>query len=92
MGNISRRSLLRTGGALVVSLGAPLATPIVASAQTKPEAGPPPDQLDTWLAVHSDGSVTAFFGKMDPGQGVDVAIRQIVAEELDITVERVATL
>ena len=27
---------------------------------------------------------------MDPGQGVDVAIRQIVAEELDIAVERVA--
>ena len=27
---------------------------------------------------------------MDPGQGVDVAIRQIVAEELDVSVERVA--
>jgi CO/xanthine dehydrogenase Mo-binding subunit len=46
--------------------------------------------LDTWLAIQHDGSVTAFFGKMDPGQGVDVAIRQIVAEELDIAVERVA--
>jgi len=90
MGNISRRSLLRTGGALVVSFGAPLASPIAASAQTQPKAGPPPDQLDTWLAIQHDGSVTAFFGKMDPGQGVDVAIRQIVAEELDIAVERVA--
>ena len=26
----------------------------------------------------------AFYGKMDPGQGVDVAIGQIVADELDL--------
>jgi CO/xanthine dehydrogenase Mo-binding subunit len=86
MGNISRRSLLRTGGALVISLGAPAP----AFAQGKPIAGPLPDQLDSWLAVQQDGGVTVFFGKMDPGQGVDVAIRQIVAEELDVAVERVS--
>ena len=28
--------------------------------------------------------MVAFYGKMDPGQGVDVAIGQIVAEELDL--------
>jgi len=86
MGNISRRLLLRSGGVLVVSL----AVPLPLSAQGKPTAGPLPDQLDSWLAIQQDGSVTAFFGKMDPGQGVDVAIRQIVAEELDVAVERVA--
>jgi nicotinate dehydrogenase subunit B len=95
MGNISRRSLLRAGGALVVSFGGPMAGPGGASAQGasalgKPATGPLPDQLDSWLAIQQDGSVTAFFGKMDPGQGVDVAIRQIVAEELDVAVERVA--
>ena len=90
MGNISRRSLLRTGGALVVSFGGPIAAPRTASAQGLPESGPPPGQLDSWLAIKNDGSVTVFFGKMDPGQGVDVAIRQIVAEELDVAVERVA--
>src|SRR5580704_15770764 len=81
---------MRAGGALVVSFAGPVAAPLTASAQGLPEAGPPPDQLDTWLAVQRDGSVTAFFCKMDPGQGVDVAIRQIVAEELDVAVERVA--
>ncbi len=104
MGNISRRSLLRAGGALVISFGSPFADPWPASAQgtsvlrtsvsgtsatVRPGAGPPPDQLDSWLAIRQDGSVTAFFGKMDPGQGVDVAIRQIVAEELDVPVDRV---
>jgi nicotinate dehydrogenase subunit B len=90
MGNISRRALLRAGGALVVSFASPVAVPPGASAQGLPEAGPPPDQLDSWLAIQHDGGVVVFFGKMDPGQGVDVAIRQIVAEELDVAVERVA--
>ncbi len=91
MGNFSRRLLLRSGGALVVSITVPL--PVSAQgrpAQGKPAVGPLPDQLDSWLAIQQDGGVTVFFGKMDPGQGVDVAIRQIVAEELDVAVERVA--
>ena len=36
-----------------------------------------------------DGSVTAFFGKTEMGQGVDVAIAQIVAEELDVAFDKV---
>ncbi len=39
--------------------------------------------------VLPDGSVTAFFGKTEMGQGVDVAIAQIVAEELDVAFEKV---
>jgi CO/xanthine dehydrogenase Mo-binding subunit len=86
MGNISRRSLLVSAGALVVAFGSPPAV----SAPGEPAAEPLPDRLDSWLAVQPDGTVTVFFGKMDPGQGVDVAIRQIVAEELDVRVDRVA--
>ena len=48
-----------------------------------------PTDLDTWLTLSSDGRVTAFFGKMDMGQGVDTAIAQVVAEELDVDVARV---
>ncbi len=46
-----------------------------------------PAQLDTWLAIAADGEVTCYWGKMDMGQGVDTAIAQIVAEELDIDVD-----
>lgn len=48
-----------------------------------------PALLDTWLAFDTNGLVTAFFGKMDMGQGVDTAIAQVVAEELDLDVGRV---
>jgi CO/xanthine dehydrogenase Mo-binding subunit len=92
---LSRRRLLGAGGALVVSVFAPgLAAPAMAAPDaTLPGAAtrPPrtPDQLDTWLAVQQNGTVLAFFGKMDPGQGVGVAIGQIVAEELDVPFDRV---
>ena len=36
-----------------------------------------------------DGRVQAFFGKMDMGQGLDIAVAQIVAEELDVGFDRV---
>ena len=35
------------------------------------------------------GKFSRIFGKMDPGQGVDVAIGQIVADELDVPYDRV---
>jgi nicotinate dehydrogenase subunit B len=43
-----------------------------------------PDRLDSWLTLHDNGQVTAYFGMMDAGMGVDTAMAQIVAEELGI--------
>jgi nicotinate dehydrogenase subunit B len=34
--------------------------------------------------VNADGTIAAYFGKMDMGQGLFVAVGQIVAEELDV--------
>ncbi len=45
--------------------------------------------LDDWLAVNPDGTVTAFSGKVELGTGVRTALAQIVAEELDLPLERV---
>src|SRR5881396_1153388 len=88
----TRRDLLRAGGALVISVMMPGAVQTVLGQPTGAGGGRPsltPDELDSWIAVLPDGSVTAFFGKMDMGQGVDVAIGQIVADELDVAFDRV---
>lgn len=45
--------------------------------------------LDRWLRVNADGTVTVFPGKVEIGQGILTALRQIVAEELDVSIERV---
>ena len=47
------------------------------------------DWLDDWIAMEPDGNVTAFSGKVELGTGVRTALAQIVAEELDVPVERV---
>ncbi len=84
----TRRSVLLGGGALVVSIGAAVSLDTVLSLQQAFAQGakPPltPDQLSSYIAVNADGSVSAFFGKMDMGHGLHVAIAQIVAEELDV--------
>src|SRR6516165_1368906 len=84
----SRRALLKSGGALVVSIGAPMPLKLARAAEEARLIGakPPltPDQLSSYIAVNADGMISTFTGKMDMGQGLSVALRQIVAEELDI--------
>jgi CO/xanthine dehydrogenase Mo-binding subunit len=86
--NFSRRALLKTGGALVVSVGMPIGLDTVLGLRSALAQGakPPlmPDQLSSFIAVNADGTVAAYFGKMDMGHGLTVAISQIVAEELDV--------
>lgn len=87
---LNRRQALLAGGALVVSLAA-----AAAEADSGLSAGtarrPPlaPTELDSWLAVLSDSSVVAYFGKVDVGLAIQVAIAQIVAEELDVACDQV---
>jgi len=47
------------------------------------------DVLDAWLRIEPDGTITAFSGKVELGTGVRTALTQIVAEELDVPLERV---
>ena len=82
---LSRRALLQAAGALIVS-AAPLGQAVAAPAG-KPALHP--TELDSWIAIGKDGQITAYFGKIDMGQGVDVAIAQIVGEELDLPAEKV---
>src|SRR3989441_6056197 len=91
---LSRREFLKAG-ALVISFimpGTVGGTLGRASATTDGKPPLTPDELDSWIAVLPDGRVTAFFGKMDMGQGVDVAIAQIVADELDVAFDRVVVV
>jgi CO/xanthine dehydrogenase Mo-binding subunit len=93
--NFSRRSFLKTGGALVVSIGMPVTVETLYSMNsafaqataTKPPLVP--NQLSSYVAIKANGAVEAFFGKMDMGQGLYVSIGQIVAEELDVPFDRV---
>ena len=84
---ISRRDALLGSGALVVgfSLAGPLADAL-AQGPSKPLAL---TEVDSFLAIDKAGKVTVYSGKVDLGTGVSTALRQIVAEELDVPIARV---
>jgi len=46
-------------------------------------------RLDRWLKINRDGTITVFPGKVEIGQGILTALAQIVAEELDVSLERI---
>ena len=79
----SRRDFLRTSGVLIVGFSSAIENQGKAQVLGGPAAGSPPlSQLDSWLAIAADGSVTAYSGKEELGQGISVAQMQLVAEEL----------
>jgi nicotinate dehydrogenase subunit B len=49
-------------------------------------------KLDSWIRINADGTATVFSGKVELGQGILTALRQIAAEELDLPLARVAMI
>ena len=80
--NLSRRGILKmAAGALIVpfAFGQPGGDP------SKPLD---PSEVDSFLVIHADGSVTIYTSKVDVGTGLATAFRQTAAEELGIPIER----
>jgi len=85
----TRREVLKTGGQLLVSFTlAERACAALAqsSARKKTVAS---DEVDGFLSIDADGQVTIYTGKVDLGTGLPTALTQIVAEELDLPLDRV---
>jgi len=88
---LDRRRVLAGGGALVVSFslsGAFAQDQAPAAAAPKPPGSlATSPYLDSWIRIDADGSITAFTGKAELGQGFKTAFQQIAAEELDVPFE-----
>jgi nicotinate dehydrogenase subunit B len=82
----TRREFLIGTGALVVSFSLAPAALAQMAGKIKPVAL---DEVDSFLAVHRDGTVTMYTGKVDLGTGIRVALPQMVAEELDLALDKV---
>jgi CO/xanthine dehydrogenase Mo-binding subunit len=85
--NIDRRSLLKAGGALVVTFSIVRADGQEAAPAATPEKLP--GSLDddrflaSWIRIDAQGKITVFTGKAELGQGIRTALLQLAAEELD---------
>jgi nicotinate dehydrogenase subunit B len=93
----SRRDFIKGTGALIVTFSMGGALEPLAAQQTRAGAfgepaapdAPPPNEVDSWVAIGADGSVTAYTGKEELGQGMSTAQTQLVAEELCVPFDRV---
>src|SRR5690348_17292738 len=85
-----RRDFLKGTGALVVSFSFSGTLPkALAQAASSAADTEEPTSLDSWLAVAQDGTVTVYTSKVELGTGVETALAQIVAEELDLPLDKV---
>ena len=95
---VSRRDFLRAGGVVVVKVFASGAVfPNWAGAQDSGAAADlgkslDPNVVDSFLAIHADGSVTLYTSRVDVGTGLRIAMSQMAAEELGVPVERVTVV
>ena len=85
----SRREFLKGTGALIVGLSSNSEAFAQVGRFGTHRSHVDPDKLDSWIAVNSDGTVTAFTGKCDLGQGIFTAQTQLIAEELCVPLHAV---
>jgi nicotinate dehydrogenase subunit B len=82
----SRRDVLKSAGALVVSFSFAGAISETLAQGTKPLTL---TEVDSFLAIDAGGEVTLYSGKVDLGTGVATALPQIVADELYVPLNRI---
>lgn len=86
---LDRRTLLKGGGALILSFSL---QPAFAQDATQPAPEKPklPGSLnearflDSWIRIDAQGRITVFTGKAELGQGIRTALLQVAAEELEV--------
>ncbi len=87
----SRRDFLKTAGLMMIGFGAGAVTSGTADAQNplNPTGNIDATQVDSWLAIAADGSITVFAGKAELGTGIRTLQAQIAAEELSVPLDRI---
>jgi isoquinoline 1-oxidoreductase beta subunit len=85
----SRRAFIRAGlsaaGGLAIAAFAPefAGATMIAGEPWSPETGKAPDEVNAFVVIDSDESITLRVAKSDMGQGVLTSMAMIIAEELE---------
>ena len=91
--DLTRRQFLKGASALIVSFNLlPSLPSVFAQSNLLPNGDLDPAQLDSWLAIAQDGTVTLFTSKVDLGTGILTALAQIAAEELDVSWKQIKVI
>lgn len=78
-----RARFLETSGSLIVYFS------LAKVADAQPASRPANPDVDSWIAIDARGNVAVSWGKVELGTGVDTAILQLAADQLDVPLDRV---
>jgi CO/xanthine dehydrogenase Mo-binding subunit len=90
----TRRSFIKGAGSIVVYFNVMSAGSVAqaAAGAELPQSLASNPRLDTWLRIGADGVIALSPGKCELGQGVQTALAQIAADELDVDLGRMHIL
>jgi nicotinate dehydrogenase subunit B len=83
----SRRDFLKTAGVMMIGFGA--ASKATAQSPINPSGNVDATQVDNWVAIAADESITVFSGKCELGTGIRTLQHQLAAEELSVPMDRI---
>ncbi len=89
---VTRREFVKDAGGLLIGFSlvdSAVLPRVFAASPAETITAPSPSRLDSWLRIDKEGLVHVFTGKTEIGMGVGTAYAQIVAEELDVPLDRV---
>ena len=90
---LSRREFVKDAGGLLIGFSlvdAAMLPRLLAAPADDAVLVPTPGRLDGWLRIEKDETIRVFTGKAEIGMGVQTALSQIVAEELDAPFEHIS--
>jgi nicotinate dehydrogenase subunit B len=89
----SRRDFLRNAGALIVgfSMGGGNGK-LAAQSPINPTGLVDATQVDSWITIGADETITVYSGKIEFGQGFSTVQTQLVAEELSVPLNRIKVI
>ncbi len=86
----SRRSFLAAAGVLTIGVALPGASARAGVVAARLPLNP--EKLATYISINADGTAAGWIGKIDMGQGTEIGWVQMIAEELDLPVEKVSVV
>jgi CO/xanthine dehydrogenase Mo-binding subunit len=88
---LSRKSFVKGGGALIVGFSLAGAAGKVAKAAAPTPAGYLPDltKVDSWITINPDNTVTLKVSQIELGNGIHTGFSMVVAEELGVDLSQV---
>lgn len=92
---LSRRDFFKGSGVLIVGFGISCGAEKLGPAGTssvEPLDAPLPGQVDSWIAIARDESITGYTGKCEFGQGFRTVQYQLIADELYVPLERITLI